>query len=366
MSVIDVQKLLEPVSADNPVGEDLSYDPAYMEMDTLAAGKPEQEIGNQKIAAEEPDWKELKRACVDLLGRTKDLHVASLLLLAELRLNGIPGLSAGLELLRGLCEKYWEKVYPQLDPEDNNDPTLRMNIIASLTTPAGTYGDPFQFQQRMREAPLASSRQLGRFGIREIEIGRGEAPPSPDPNAPKIDATLIEGAFESTDLEELKTIHGCLEKSVEHIKAMDGFLTQAVGAGRAVNFKDLEKLLGRALGYTQSYLAKRGVGAAPADGSGDGAADGASGDGAAARTSSVGGVPGDIRSKADIIKLIDKICEYYSINEPSSPVPLLLKRAQRLVSKNFLDIIKDLTPTTLDAIYSLAGIDPNAQQQQQQ
>jgi type VI secretion system protein ImpA len=366
MSTIDVEKLLAPVSAENPVGEDLSYDPAYMELDTIAAGKPERQIGEQVVTAEEPDWKELKRACIELLARTKDLRVAMLLLLADLKLNGIPGLAAGISLVRGLCEKYWDKVYPQLDPDDDNDPTMRMNIITALTTPAGTYGDQMQIQQRFREAPLVNSKALGRFGVREIEIGRGEAPQPENPNAQRIDQTLIDGAFESASLEDLQAMHACLEKAIADVKALDAYLTKTVGAGRAINFRDFEKLLTKADGYVQTYLAKRGVGSAPAA-DGDGAAQGAGGDGAASGPSRGGGpITGDIRSKQDIIKLIDKICDYYAQYEPSSPVPLLLKRAQRLVSKNFLDIIKDLTPATLDAIYGLAGIDPNAQQQQQQ
>jgi len=98
-----------------------------------------------------------------------------------------------------------------------------------------------------------------------------------------------------------------------------------------------------------------GTAEAGGDGAGVGAAGGGGGGG-------VGGAPisGDIRTPQDVIKLIDKICAYYERNEPSSPIPLLLKRAQRLVSKNFLDVIKELTPDTLRAIEALGGI----QQQQ--
>ena len=37
----------------------------------------------------------------------------------------------------------------------------------------------------------------------------------------------------------------------------------------------------------------------------------------------------EVRSRDDVIRLIDKICDYYRDYEPSSPVPLLLKRAKR-------------------------------------
>jgi type VI secretion system protein ImpA len=45
---------------------------------------------------------------------------------------------------------------------------------------------------------------------------------------------------------------------------------------------------------------------------------------------------------------IDRMCEFYAKNEPSSPVPLLLQRAKRLVSKSFLDVLRDLVPDGLN------------------
>ena len=75
MSIIDVEKLLAPVDGESPVGTDLSYDPSYMEIEQIAAGKPEQQVGDTIIAAEDPDWKELKGRCTEALARTKDLRV---------------------------------------------------------------------------------------------------------------------------------------------------------------------------------------------------------------------------------------------------------------------------------------------------
>jgi hypothetical protein len=43
---IDVEKLLEPVSPQNPCGEDLGYDKAFAELDLLVRGTPEQVIGS--------------------------------------------------------------------------------------------------------------------------------------------------------------------------------------------------------------------------------------------------------------------------------------------------------------------------------
>ena len=55
-------------------------------------------------------------------------------------------------------------------------------------------------------------------------------------------------------------------------------------------------------------------------------------------------VVGDIASREDVIRMLDKICDYFSRYEPSSPVPFLLKRAKNLVTKDFMEIMLDLAP----------------------
>jgi type VI secretion system protein ImpA len=91
-------------------------------------------------------------------------------------------------------------------------------------------------------------------------------------------------------------------------------------------------------------LAARGVGAAEADGAGGAAKAG-------------GGGGGEINSREDVVLQLERLCEYYRRHEPSSPVPMLLRRAKRLVSKEFMDIIRDLTPGGVAEAELLGGIE---------
>jgi type VI secretion system protein ImpA len=70
-----------------------------------------------------------------------------------------------------------------------------------------------------------------------------------------------------------------------------------------------------------------------------------------------GRLTGEIQSREDVVKTLEKICQYYARHEPSSPLPLLLTRAKRLASKSFLEIVQDLTPDALAQIQALAGTD---------
>ena len=62
-----------------------------------------------------------------------------------------------------------------------------------------------------------------------------------------------------------------------------------------------------------------------------------------------------ITNRADAIRLLDLVMEYYERHEPSSPLPLLIGRARRLADKGFLDLIKDLAPDGFGQVERIAG-----------
>src|ERR1700744_178813 len=129
-------------------------------------GKPDQEIGKVKIAAEPPDWATVLDMALELAHRTKDLRVVIKLLRGALVVDGLSGLDRALALLTGYVTQFWPSVHPSLDPEDDNDPTPRMNVIAELCDPAGVLRD-------LRQLPLSRSRQFGRFSWRDYGLARG-------------------------------------------------------------------------------------------------------------------------------------------------------------------------------------------------
>ena len=102
MGVIDVAKLLEPISDDKPCGEDLEYDPVFIEMNQAAEEKAEQSMGDSVIEAEPADWKKVRKLAEELLGKTKDLRVGMALTQALTNTAGPVGVRDGLSLLTGL------------------------------------------------------------------------------------------------------------------------------------------------------------------------------------------------------------------------------------------------------------------------
>lgn len=346
---LDTKGLLSEVSPEDPCGPDLSYDPAYFEMMQEAAGTPDQQIGDSIVEGQEPNWREVKSKAIDLFARTKDLNVTMTLLASLICNDGISGMADGLELVEGLMTQYWDGFHPKLDPDDNNDPLERMNIIASLAASPGTAGDILRFQARLREAPLCESKQIGKFSLRDILIAKGElTPPSGVENLP--DMGLIEGAFAETEIETLQKFGHDAKRAKATAERLDQWITETVGASNTPNLKSLHDLLSQINKILQEQLTRRGVGEAIEE-----APESAGAGGSASGPSDP--IRGSVRSNGDVVMLLGKICEFYQREEPSSPVPLLLRRAERLVGKTFIEVVRDLSPDALSQLKMVAGVD---------
>ena len=338
---VTVDSLLEPISPEKSCGDDIGYDPQFLELETMLKGKE----GTQFAAAEEPDWKAVTERCIELFRRSKDLRVALRLTMGLLRTEGLPGFRDGILLMKGLIERYWEPFYPRLDPEDNNDPLERVNILSSLATPAGTFGDPFQFLSRLRQAPLADSPQMGRVSMLDVERSVSGTPVE---GVTVLSAAQVQGAFRSTPPEKLREIYDAIVTSQGAVKDIDDLLTKAVGNSNAVDFDALAKALKEMQKAAAPYAAPgENVDATP--GQEGGAAGGEA-------TADGPGISGSVRSRQDVIRVLDQVCDFYTRTEPSSPVPLLLQRARRLVDMDFVQLLTDLAPDSLKEINVIAGI----------
>ncbi len=337
--MIVAEELLEPISEEAPCGEDLSYDPSFQELETLARGKEE----TQFSAAEPPDWKGLKSRCSELFTRSKDLRVAMTLAVASLELDGLPGFRESLSLVKGLLERYWPTVYPQLDPADDNDPLQRMNIVASMAMPIGTYGDSFRILERLRGTPLCDSLQMGRYSLADILRAESGAPSTDD--KPEIKTAQIDSAFRDSNQEKLAEIFKILSDCITLVQAVDEWITLTVGAKQAPDLTPLTSELTAMRTRVAPFIK---AGAATTGG------DGTSTSGAVTGGQALS-LEGEIRSREDVLSLLQKICQFYEKTEPSSPVPLVLKRAARLAEMDFMQIMQDLSPDSISQIRVITG-----------
>ncbi|MGU7775901.1 type VI secretion system protein TssA [Burkholderia sp. MR1-5-21] len=345
MATLDTGALLADLSPDQPGGVDVEYDPAFLELEQAVRGKPEVQYGDTVVAATEADWKAAESLALGLLEKSHDLRVAAHLCRARLNRDGFVGFADGLALLDGLLERCWNHLYPELDPDDDNDPTARVNALDMLVEPSGVLMD-------VRDAPLAASRSLGVVRLRDVEYASGEVPAPAGVDAPTI---VSLDAIVTDALDDARAVHAALQAALQSATRIETVLTERVGAARSIDLMPLSRLLKQAAGF----LGER-VGAVEPPPDADASADVAVAGLADAETVAPAKVivmaTGEIASRQDVIRAIDRICAYYEKHEPSSPVPLLLERARRLVDKTFIEILAELAPDGLGQARQAGGI----------
>ncbi|HYQ17388.1 MAG TPA: type VI secretion system protein TssA [Polyangiaceae bacterium] len=325
---MEIAKLLAPITGDASAGPNLEYDPAFAALEKAAAGKPEQVIGGTTTAAEPPEWNQVLQGALELLGRTKDLRVGVLAARALLYRHGVVAFTEGIALVRGLVEQHWANVHPQLDPEDNNDPTMRITALSALASPTQMLA--------LRAAALVDSRALGPVSMADLFPTTGAA-----------DAARISGAFEAAELAAIEATSAALAAAASDLRAIDTVFETQTG-DRGPDFAVLLDYFNKGhLALTQRLALLKpattpegGAGAEPA---------------AAAAAPPPRGLSGDILTREDVVKALDKICEYYARSEPASPVPLMAQRCKKLVTMSFFEMLTEIAPESVKQAQLVVG-----------
>jgi type VI secretion system protein ImpA len=344
---LDSGAWLAAVSDASPTGPNLEFDPDFAALERAAQGKPEQQYGDTIIAAEEPDWKDVEAQAVALLERTRDLRVLGHLAVARLHLSGLIEYAEVLALVRQLLETWWNEIHPQLDPEDDNDPTLRANALLRI-------GHPGLVLKFIRDMPLASSPRLGHYSWRDVGVATGAIPSEA---RDKPTETVIRSAFQDTDAARLASLRIAAETTGKEATAISAVFDARSGYGNGPDYSELIKLAGEVARMIERYAIAPAEDEATAPAAAEGAA------GAAGPTPDTATRPGrltaaaltEVTTRTDALRLLDLVCDYYRKNEPSSPLPLLIARARRLAEKDFLDILRDLAPDGLGQAQNVVG-----------
>lgn len=341
--MLDLPQLLRPLDGDDPCGADLEYDPAFQQLEEAVQGEPERQVGESVIEASEPDWREVRKLALAAWEQTRDLRVGLYLCLAELAQDGVPGFADGLELLAWLVGEQWEGVWPRLDPDDDNDPTERLNVLAGLSPAADAYGDPLKFPRKLERARICASPRLGPLSLRTVELARGESAPVGDESAP--DPAVVAAILADAPGEDLDQAQTSVDRCIAALDAIDAALNERLGVGQGADFKRIRTILlhiGKVLGERPATAI------ADEPGAGDeGAGEGTTSEGDVG--SSPGGFrSGQIRDRTQVLECLDLLLTYYDRYEPGSPVPLYLRRARRWATMGFADIFKELAPDAVD------------------
>lgn len=330
--------LLAAISATSPCGEDLEYDADFLHLERAAQGQPERSMGDSILPAEPPDWRSVQQQSLDLLARSKDLRITHFLLQSTLALEGLPGLATSLDLINGLLRDYWAELHPRLDADDDNDPTVRINALAGLAADS-TIG-------LLREAILTRSRTFGPVSVRAALNAAGLQHFSGE----SLGSDHLAGALQDSDPEHLEAIRHALSSARSAAESIEKQVSEQVGSASGVDLSALKQPLRLALQVLSLHAPQTSE--SPADEPAEAPANEAGNAPVAPATTRISG---EINSREDVLRSLDRLLAYYSRHEPSSPLPVLLNRAKNLVNADFAAIVRNLIPDGMSQFENLRG-----------
>lgn len=335
---MDLDALLAPRDSTPPSGENLEYEDVFVSMEIAARPVGERQAGEEILEAADPNYDDVAQKALAVMAASHDLRAGVTLATALLFTRGLPGFGEGTSYVRGCLEGYWESCHPLLDADDDDDPTMRINSLQALAAP-----DPIL--RGLRTAPLTDSRTFGRVTLRDILIASGQIS-LPEGESPGYDSAAIAAAFRDTAPDTLDAVLAGARSSLDNLRAIEQIFSERT-PGQGPQLAEPVRLLNQ---IVQHVAAATGADLEASDPAADeaGAPMPAAAQGRAA--------PGQITSPADVRRSLDTIITYYQKNEPSSPVPLILERAKRLVGADFMAIMNDMAPSGVDSVKLIGGL----------
>jgi type VI secretion system protein ImpA len=291
--------LLEPLGGEVPCGPDARELDAFLKLRAQVDQLDRPAVGE---APSRIDWARQRDRILQLAQQTRDLRVWVWLAQTQLATGGLPGFASAMELLAAGLDRYWD----QLPPYDDEDDNPRERFTARIGALGGLACSNYQ----TAASELLKRRSTLLF-LEDFERAVAMAADSPDgPAAAK----------------RLEVVFTALETLFRERFGAAG--DPQLGFGELVRrLRPLQSRAGPQATAPDAAPTVRGNGHA-----------------------NVG-----VQSREDVVAALDRVLDYYSRHEPSSPVPLLVGRAKRLVSMTFLDAIKELAPGGLKELQAVSG-----------
>lgn len=324
---------------DGSCGPNLEYSNEFLDLQSASAGRAE----NQFHSGEEPDWKLVQRLSEGLLGRTRDLRILVIWLTAQLHLRGLAGLLPALALMKHWCQQHWVSLNP---PLDDQDPFERLNAIEVIAQ-----GE--SFLTAFKRTDVISLPMIGAVQIRHFAYALDKASPlnSSDhiPRSQLESALQMQAAKSASIRAVIQDVLSALDGLAQVLRAqlVDQVLPDFQTVTELLN--NVLTLLPRTTPNVLKTVVSEGVAVNTEPEAG----------GASSSTSLNNSMAtGLIQSRQDALRAIEAVCNYLEQAEPTNPAQFLLKRASKLIDKNFLALMKDLAPGALNDVARIMGVDP--------
>ena len=338
----NLSDFVEPISPAQPAGANIEYDARFISIQDIAEGKPEQQYGDIIIEAEKPDWNSVEKLCRQLLSESKDLKVFCFYTQALTANRGAQGFYAGCSIMLANLKAYWESIYPTLTDEEEFDPFYRINAISLLLSENGIWK-----QLQDSEILYIASKKVSLTLKNALTVLNNNDQTIYPGDKEKLIQDL-KFAYES-DTETLVA----LKKSLNVIRDIEEIFKTEL-KDEMLDFSTIKNPLQLIDSYLNDSIATDEQVINQNDNNPSEAIPSIT----MSSTSSNYDIKHlKITDRNEVNIVLDKLILYFRLKEPSHPAPLFIGRLQKLMDMDFYQIMKDISPSSLNELDMIIGKD---------
>ena len=353
----EIDELLAQLG-DTDCGENCEYDELYLQLDELALGTPSSQMGDSYIDGKEPDYRTLYKNCVELFKKTHDLRVASFFTLVLLHSEGLEGLKKGLKIINYLVSTKFDNFYPQLDPDDDNDPTERINILSMLSPENGAYSDQYNFLSQLRSIKLIDELP---FSYRDYLVSSGFLESVNN----ELDVNVLNSQMNAIPLVSIQDRLTLVNDIFSLIDSTISIFNERVGDLGYLSMESLKHELSVLRNFYNSFVKNSVVHDESVSNEvieeneekleKNGTSSNLSGQ-RIKEQNAFDLNSFEPRNRNEALLLLKKSADYFLKTEPTNPVPYLLNRALRMANMNFIDLLAEIDQNALDRAREQLGV----------
>ena len=322
-----IEALLAPISGPLPAGTDVRYAGDHdLIREARRADDPGLPQGVWRHDAKRADWVAVEALATETLTqRSKDLQVAAWLAEALVHRCRFQGLAPAMTLLRELCARYWDDLFPALEPDDATGRTAPFvwlnerlpNVLRELPVTAGPEEQPYSLADRERAQRLETIRNREPKAAERAEAGGA------------VTLASFEAELSATPDDELRRIVADVEAGTAEIVALESLLDRLIGPD-APSLGEIRRVLQHISGLLTTTLRNRPnrfVQAARQLVAGPPLAKVTDARRALPMAATLDTAPTSITTREEAYRRLAEVADFLLRNEPHSPVGPLLERA---------------------------------------